>query len=78
MVNEVESSASGGRRPRYLLALVGAVLLGLATAAPVFAQETATEGDEPVQPQVVGGTAVPDGKYRFVAALRDTRYGSTA
>ena len=78
MVNGVESSASGGRRLRYLLALVGALLLGLAIAMPVFAQEATTEEDQPVQPQVVGGTAVPDGKYKFVAALLDTRFGSTA
>lgn len=31
-----------------------------------------------IEPRIVGGTAVPDGKYRFVAALLDTRNGSTA
>lgn len=30
------------------------------------------------QTKVIGGTDVPNGKYPFVAALRDTRYGSTA
>jgi secreted trypsin-like serine protease len=35
--------------------------------------------DEPTyQTRVIGGTSVPNGKYNFVAALLDTRYGSTA
>jgi secreted trypsin-like serine protease len=28
--------------------------------------------------KIIGGTAVPDGKYKFVAALRNTNFGSTA
>lgn len=67
------------RRPLYAIlvaALVAAVALlflfvqtGKAAQAPV---------DQHRDGKVVGGTAVPDGKYKFVAALLNTNYGSTA
>ena len=64
---------------RYLLALVFATLLALGAAVPVFAAEEPAEEDGGVaQPQVVGGDSVPDGKYKFVAALRDTTRGNSA
>lgn len=66
-----------GYARRYLLALILAALLGLGAAVPVFAQEPGA-GDEPeIQPDVVGGTAVPDGKYKFVAVLRDVTRGNS-
>ena len=62
----------------YLLALLFAMLLALGTAVPVFAAEEPSGDDGgTVQPQVVGGDPVPDGKYKFVAALRDITRGNT-
>ncbi|MDP8901597.1 MAG: serine protease [Actinomycetota bacterium] len=63
---------------RYLLALVFATLLALGAAVPVFAaEEPAGEDEVTFQPQIVGGEPVPDGKYKFVAALRDITLGNT-
>jgi secreted trypsin-like serine protease len=63
---------------RYLLALVLATLLALGAAVPVFAAEEPAEEDGGVaQPQVVGGDSVPDGKYKFMAAIRDVTRGNT-
>ena len=63
---------------RYLLALVFATLLALGAAVPVFAAgEPLEEDGGGVQPRVVGGEPVPDGKYKFVAALRDITRGNT-
>jgi hypothetical protein len=46
---------------------------------PVFAAEEPAEKDGGVaQPQVVGGDSVPDGKYKFMAALRDVTRGNTS
>jgi secreted trypsin-like serine protease len=50
---------------RYLLTMVFAMILGLAVAVPVFAADRGV-----YQPQVVGGTAVPDGKYPFMVSLQ--------
>jgi secreted trypsin-like serine protease len=50
---------------RYLLTIVFAMVLGLAVAVPVFAADRGV-----YQPQVVGGTAVPDGKYPFMVSLQ--------
>jgi trypsin len=47
-------------------------MLGLSVAVPVFA------ADGGFQPQIVGGTPVPNGDYPFVASLGDVRYGATA
>ncbi|MDP9425260.1 MAG: trypsin-like serine protease [Actinomycetota bacterium] len=58
-----------------LMALLAAVVLGLRASAPTFAAE---ESEEACQPSVIGGTAVPDGKYPFVVALLDKRNGSSA
>jgi secreted trypsin-like serine protease len=60
-------------RARYMLAMVLALVLGLGVAVPVFAAEE----DQELQPNIVGGTAVPDGKYRFMTAVRDVRHGNT-
>jgi secreted trypsin-like serine protease len=60
-----------------LLAAVVATLLFLF----VFQQsaEPARAADEgSTSTKVIGGTAVPDGKYKFLVALRNTNYGSTA
>jgi len=62
----------------YLLALGIAMLLALGAAVPVFAaEEPAGEDEVTVQPQVVGGDPVPDGKYKFVAAVRDVTRGNS-
>lgn len=58
---------------RHLLAMVFAVVLGLSLALPVFAT-----GGGGIQPQVVGGTPVPDGDLPFVASLGNVHYGQTA
>ena len=50
---------------RYLLTMVFAMILGLAVAVPVFAADRGV-----YQAQVVGGTAVPDGKYPFMVSLQ--------
>ncbi|WP_228282448.1 S1 family peptidase [Rubrobacter tropicus] len=71
----VESGAVGDRQlfGRYFLAVVLALAIGLGVSVPAFA----AEGEPEIQPHIVGGTAVPDGKYRFIAALRDVTNGST-
>jgi secreted trypsin-like serine protease len=67
------SSANRLRRSaaRRLLVAFG-LMLGLSVAVPVFA------ADGGFQPQIVGGTPVPNGDYPFVASLGDVRYGATA
>ncbi len=69
MNNRAEMAAEDARRVgyrwRYLLALAVALALGLAVAMPVFADD---KGD--IQPKVVGGTPVPDGKYRFMTSIQ--------
>jgi secreted trypsin-like serine protease len=63
------SGSARGRRYRrgHLLATLAlAVVLGLGAAMPVLAQD---DGGE-VGPQVVGGTPVPDGKYRFMTSIQ--------
>jgi secreted trypsin-like serine protease len=54
-------------------ALATALVVGVGAMVPALAANA-----QSVEPQVVGGTAVPDGRYPFVAALLDTRLGSTA
>lgn len=75
---KVKGGSKTGYARRYLLALVLAMLLGFGAAVPVFAAESATGDETEIQPQIVGGTAVPDGKYKFVSALRDVTRGNTA
>jgi secreted trypsin-like serine protease len=53
--------------------LVVATALNSGAALPALATD-----DTEYQAQIVGGTEVPNGKYRFVAALLDRRNGSTA
>ncbi len=74
-------------RTRYLLVLIFAALLSVGVAVPVFAAEVEPgdqSGSEPeatgepeIQPNIVGGTAVPDGKYKFVAAIRNVSNGGS-
>lgn len=57
-------------------AFIAALLLLLVSFASA---QSANAADDPTyQPRIIGGTDVPNGKYPFVAALLDTRYGSTA
>jgi len=72
--HELESGYARRSRTRYILAMVLAVALSLGVAVPVFAAEE----EQQIQPQIVGGDAVPEGKYKFIAALRDTTRGGTA
>lgn len=72
---KIGNGSGAGHARRYLLAVVLAAVLALGAAVPVFAAE---EDGGTLQTQVVGGEPVPDGKYRFVAALRDTTRGNTA
>lgn len=67
----------GRARLRYALVFALAAVLGSCVAFPVLAAEETTD-DGTIQPQVVGGEPVPDGKYRFVASLQDVTQGSTA
>jgi secreted trypsin-like serine protease len=57
------------------LFVVLVVATGLSSGAALPALAT---DDTDYQAQVVGGTAVPNGKYPFVTALLDRRNGSTA
>jgi secreted trypsin-like serine protease len=71
------------RKPgrRSLRVTVLAALVAAAASLFVFLQsgESAQAADgASYSPYVVGGADVPDGEYRFVAALRNTNYGSTA
>jgi secreted trypsin-like serine protease len=68
----VGSSANRLRRSaaRCVLAITFGLVLGL--SVPVFA------ADGGIQPQIVGGTPVPNGDYPFVASLGDVRYGAAA
>lgn len=82
MRNRIESAISGMshrcHRPWYLR-VATVVALGLLLASLQGAEPArAAAGDAVYEPRVVGGSDVPDGKYPFMAALRDTRYGSTA
>lgn len=72
--HELESGYARRSRKRYILAMLLAVALSLGAAVPVFAAEE----EQQIQPQIVGGDAVPDGKYKFVSALRDVTRGNTA
>ncbi len=58
-----------------LAALVAALLLLVSFGS---AQSARAADDPTYDTRIIGGTAVPDGKYPFVAALLDTRNGSTA
>jgi secreted trypsin-like serine protease len=62
-LDAIDSWRWGGAR--YLLTMVFAMFLGLAVAVPVFAADRGG-----YQAQVVGGTAVPDGKYPFMVSLQ--------
>jgi secreted trypsin-like serine protease len=71
----VELGAVGSWRQggaRYLLAIVFAVVLGLAAAVPVFAAGE----DGQYQASVVGGNPVPDGKYPFMVSLQANTSGA--
>jgi secreted trypsin-like serine protease len=60
-----------------VLAVLAAALLALLVV--LYVAQTARAAEEPeFEGQVVGGRAVPNGKYPFVAALLDTRNGGSA
>lgn len=64
-----------------LWATLLATLVAALVTVFVFVQsgEPARATDEPsYQAKVIGGTDVPNGKYKFIAALLNTNYGSTA
>lgn len=56
-----------------VVATLVTLLVSLQSGTPALAAEEPEFGG-----QVVGGTAVPNGKYPFMVALLDTRYGSSA
>ena len=60
-----ESARRIGDRWRYLLALAVALALGFGIAMPVFADDKGG-----IQPEVVGGDPVSDGKYRFMTSIQ--------
>jgi secreted trypsin-like serine protease len=67
------------RRPLY--AILVAALVATVAALLLFVQSgkvALAAVDQHHDGKVVGGTAVPDGKYKFVAALLNKNYGSTA
>lgn len=76
---KIENGSETRNARAYALVLLLAMLLALCSAVPVFAaEEPAPEDEGTIQPQVVGGDPVPDGRYKFVAALRDTARGNSA
>ena len=67
------------RRPLY--AILVAALVATVASLFLFVQSgkaAQVAVDQHHDGKVVGGTAVPDGKYKFVAGLLNTNYGSTA
>jgi secreted trypsin-like serine protease len=58
------------------LHFVGLIFLLASVLNATLAQAQPPEGKN-VEGQIIGGTAVPDDKYRFVAALLDKTHGST-
>ena len=56
-------------------ALVAALGVGSGASVAALASD---DGGDTVHTEVIGGTAVPNGKYPFVAALLNRNYGSTA
>lgn len=57
------------------LALLAVSFVSVSGARDAHAEE---DPEPTVEGQVVGGKTVPNGKYRFMAALRDVRYGNNA
>lgn len=73
MGDRAGTNAAGGRGWHRLWAMVAvAVIVACGAVAPAFA----ADGPER-EPQVVGGTAVPNGKYPFMASLQDDRAGTS-
>lgn len=62
-----------GYRSRYLLVLALAVILALSVGTMGTAFAAQEELDQPVDPQIVGGTPVADGQYPFVTRLTVSR-----
>ena len=58
--------AFGRRGSRRLVVLIAAAALALVAAVPAFAQDE----DGSIEPQVVGGDSVPNGKYSFMTSLQ--------
>jgi secreted trypsin-like serine protease len=59
-------------------ARVTLIAMLVATLVLVQSAQSARAQDQHHDSKIVGGTAVPDGKYKFVAALLNTNFGSTA
>ncbi len=79
MRNGIEHETSGAPRYRLWYPLAGLVVaLVFLLVALQGAEPASANGDAAPAPRIVGGSDVPNGRYAFVAALRDTRYGSTA
>ncbi len=57
-------------RLRYLLA---ALVVGLALGGGAALPALAADGDGSVETQIVGGTAVPNGEYPFMASLQERK-----
>jgi secreted trypsin-like serine protease len=63
------------------LTLVAALVVAIVMSFFVFVQRgeaTQVANEHSYEPKLIGGTAVPNGKYSFVAALLNTSYGHTA
>jgi secreted trypsin-like serine protease len=60
-----------------LAAIVAGVVPGVAQTTASAARKRRRDDRRQVQPEVVGGVDVPDGKYPFVAALLDYSFGDT-
>jgi len=71
----VRKFVKGSLWTSLLAALVAALLLLVSFGST----QSARAADDPTyNTRIIGGTAVPDGKYKFVAALLNTNNGSTA
>ena len=65
------------RRRFLFLTAALVVALGAGSGAAISASASDSSSGDTVQPEVVGGTLVPNGKYPFVVALLNRNYGST-
>ena len=59
-----------------MLATIAAIFVALALAGVAWARPT-PDGTDKFQAQVIGGTPVADGEYRFMASLQYDRENTT-
>lgn len=76
-VDKGQNYLEKARRRLLFLTAALVVALGVGSGAAISASASDAGSGDTVQPEVIGGTPVPDGKYPFVVALLNRNYGST-